>query len=234
MKAIYKREMRAYFTTPLGYIYLGVFLAVAGAVFCYTTLFQMSADVTAYYTTMLYAFVVLLPLLTMKLFSEEKKQRTEQLLLTSPVSLTGMVMGKFLAAFTLFFASHTVSSLYFLILYRYAAVKTAMLFGNYFAVLLAGMCFIAVGVFVSSVTENQLAAAIGTMGILLVFLLLSLLATLFSGYGIRFVFECFSVFSRFGNFTSGIFDIAALIYYLSVTAVFLFFTVRVFDRRRTS
>jgi len=101
-------------------------------------------------------------------------------------------------------------------------------------VLLAGACFIAVGIFVSSVTENQLAAAIGTIGILLLFLLMTLLSSLFSGYWVRYIFDCFSVFSRFANFTNGIFDIAALVYYLSVTAVFLFLTVRVFDRRRVS
>lgn len=234
MIAIYKREMRSYFTTPLGYVFLGAYLAIAGAVFSYTTLFSQSASVTPFFTFMLYASVVLLPLLTMKLFSEEKKQRTEQLLLTAPVSLTGIVSGKFLAAFTLFFGAHTLSSLYFLILYRYADVKTAMLFGNYVAVLLAGMAFIAIGVFVSSMTENQLASAVGTIGVLLVFLLLSLLGSLFSGYAVRYVFDCFSLFSRYVNFSNGIFDVAALIYYLSVTVVFLFLTVRVFDKRRYS
>ena len=233
MTAIYKREMRAYFTTPIGYIFLSGYLFLAGVLFCYTTLYQMSASVTSYFMAILYASVVLLPLLTMKAFSEEKKQKTEQLLLTAPVSLTGIVMGKFLAALTLFFGAHTLTSLYFLFLYQYADLKTAMLLGNYLAVLLAGTCFLAVGIFVSSLTENQLAAAIGTIAILLFFLLMSLFASLFSGYAIRYVFECFSVFSRFQNFTNGIFDIAALLYYLSLTAVFLFLTVRVFARRRS-
>lgn len=233
MTAIYKREMRAYFTTPIGYIFLSGYLFLAGVLFCYTTLYQMSASVTSYFMAILYASVVLLPLLTMKAFSEEKKQKTEQLLLTAPVSLTGIVMGKFLAALTLFFGAHTLTSLYFLFLYQYADLKTAMLLGNYLAVLLAGTCFLAVGIFVSSLTENQLAAAIGTIAILLFFLLMSLFASLFSGYAIRYVFGCFSVFSRFQNFTNGIFDIAALLYYLSLTAVFLFLTVRVFARRRS-
>ena len=234
MFAIYKRELRAYFTTPVGYVFLALFLAVGGAAFCYTTLYAMSGSTTTFFMLTLYANVVLLPLLTMKLFSEEKRQRTEQLLLTAPVSITGMVIGKFLAAFTIFFGAHTVTSLYTLFLYRFADVKTAILLGNYLAVLLAGASFIAVGIFVSSVTENQLAAAIGTIAILLLFLLMTLLSSLFSGYWVRYIFDCFSVFSRFANFTNGIFDIAALVYYLSITAVFLFLTVRVFDRRRVS
>ncbi len=234
MIAIYKREMRAYFTTPMGYIFLAAYLLVAGVTFCYTTLYQLSADVTTYFLLMLYASVILLPLLTMKLFSEEKKLRTEQLLLTSPVSLTGMVMGKYLAAFTLFFASHTLTSCYFFLLFRYADLKVAMLFGNYFAVLLAGMAILAVGIFVSSLTENQLAAAVGTIGILGFFLLMSLLSALVGNYFIRYILDCFSLFSRFQNFSNGIFDIAALVYYLSLSAVFLFLTVFVFDRRRTA
>ncbi len=233
MTAIYKRELRAYFQTPVGYIFVAVYLAVAGAVFAYTTLFSLSADVTPFFSVMLYVGAILLPLLTMRLFSEDKKQRTEQLILTSPVSITGMVAGKYLAAFTLFFGVHTLTSLYFLILYRYAAVKTALLLGNYVAVLLGGMAFLAVGVFVSALTESQLAAAVGTIGILVVFLGFSLLGSLFGSYFIRYVFDCLSLFSRFSSFSNGIFDLAALLYYLTFTAVFLFLTVRVYDRRRT-
>ena len=100
MTAIYKREMRSYFTTPIGYVFLTVFLFFAEGLFCYTTLFSRTTDVKNYFTAMLFLLVILLPLLTMKLFSEEKKQRTEQLLLTSPVSLFSMVFAKFLAAYT--------------------------------------------------------------------------------------------------------------------------------------
>ncbi len=232
MLAIYKREISAYFHTPIGYIFCAVFLALAGAVFSYTTLFSMTADVTSYFTYMLVLLVVLVPLLTMKLFSEERKQKTEQLLLTAPISLTSMVLGKFLAAYTLFASCTLLSFCSFFLLYFYADVKTGVLFGNLLALLLLGMTFIAVGVFVSSLTENQLAAAIGTVGILLVLMLISLLNSIIPVYWIRFVLSSISVFARFQNFLQGVFDIAALIYYLSITAVFLFLTVRVYDKRR--
>jgi ABC-2 type transport system permease protein len=192
----------------------------------------MSGSTTTFFMLTLYANVILLPLLTMKLFSEEKRQRTEQLLLTAPVSITGMVMGKFLAAFTIFFGAHTLTSLYTLFLYRYADVKTAVVLGNYLAVLLAGASFIAVGIFVSSITENQLAAAIGTVSVLAVLLCISLVNSVIPVYWIRFVLSSISVFARFQNFTQGVFDIAALFYYLSVTAAFLFLTVRIFEKRR--
>ncbi len=232
MLAIYKRELRAYFTTPIGFVFCAVFLAISGAVFAYTTLYAMTADVTTYFTYMVFLFIVLVPLLTMKLFSEERKQRTEQLLLTAPVSIFSMVFAKFLAAYTLFAGCMLLSFCSFFILYLYAEVKTAMLFGNLLAVLLLGMTFTAIGVFVSALTENQLAAAVGTVGILLVLMLINLVNAVIPVYWIRFIFSSISIFSRFQNFTQGVFDIAALLYYLSVSAVFLFLTMRVFDRRR--
>ena len=233
MLAIYKRELAAYFTTPIGYVFCAVYLAIAGAVFAYTTLFSMSADVTSYFTYVLILLVVLIPLLTMKLFSEDRKQRTEQLLLTAPVSLYSMVAGKFLAAYTLYAGCTLLSFCNFFILYFYIEkVKTAMLFGNLLAILLLGMTFIAVGVFASALTENQLAAAIATTAILILFLGIGLLNSFIPVYWIRFVLSSLSVFTRFQNFAQGVFDIAAIFYYLTITAAFLFLTVRVFEKRR--
>ena len=232
MLAIYKRELCAYFTTPIGYVFCAVFLALSGAVFSYTTLFSMTADVTTYFTVMLVFLVVLVPLLTMKLFSEERKQRTEQLLLTAPVSLYGMVAGKLLAAYTLFAGCTLLSFCSFFLLYFYAHVKTAMLFGNLVAILLLGLTFLSIGVFVSALTENQLAAAVGTVAILLVLMLISILNSIIPVYWIRFVLSSISVFARFQNFTQGVFDIAALIYDLSVSLAFFCLTVRVFEKRR--
>ncbi len=233
MLAIYKREMRSYFTTPLGYVFLAIFLAVSGAVFSYTTFFSMSSEVTPYFSTMLFCYVVLLPLLTMKLFTEEKKQKTEQLLLTAPVSLFSIVFGKFLAAYTVFAGVTLFSSLYFFILSFYGNVQGAMLFGNLIAALLVGMAFIAIGTFVSAITESQLSSAILTIAILLGFMLLTYLCDLLPHtYWLRYVIEVLSLFYRFQNFTNGIFDFVALFYYLSVAGLFLFLTVRVFDRRR--
>jgi ABC-2 type transport system permease protein len=233
MLAVYKREMRGYFATPLGYVFLGIFLAVAGAVFCYTTFFSMTSEVTGYFTTMLNCFIILLPLLTMKLFTDEKKQKTEQLLLTSPVSLFSIVFGKFFAAYTLFAGATLFSSLYFLLLALYGNVQGAIFFGNLLAVLLVGMAFIAIGTFVSAITESQLSAAVVTIGILAGLMAITLLCDLLpDAFWLRYVIEALSPFYRFANFANGIFDFVGLFYYLSVTALFLFLTVRVFDRRR--
>ena len=232
MTAVYRRELGSYFKTPIGYVFVAVFLALSGALFAGTTLFSMSADVTKYFSYIVFLYVLLIPLLTMKSFSEERKTRTEQLLLTAPIALFGMVMGKFLAAVTMFVGCQLVASLSFFILGIYADLKVAVIFGNILAALLVGIAFIAVGLFVSSLTENQLTAAVATMGILLAFLLIGMLNQFIGVRWIRFLLNCVSVWSRFQNFTQGVFDLAGLFYYLSVTAVFLFLAIRVYDRRR--
>ncbi len=225
--------MRGYFTGTMGYVFLVIFLAVAGIIFSFTTLFSMSADLTSYYTAMLLFSAIVLPILTMKSFSEERKSRTEQLLLTAPVSIWSMVFGKFLASFAMFGGAVVFTSLYALVLAPYAKLTFSILIGNMLALLFVGAVFIAVGLFVSSLTENQLAAAVGTIAILIAFLGVGLLGLLLpTEYWLRYVLDSLSIFTRFSTFTNGYFDLASVVYYASVTAIFLYLTVRVYDRRR--
>ena len=123
MFAIFKKELRSYFINAVGYVYVGVFLAAAAVLCGLTTLGQQSYSTSEYFTGLIFAFIVLIPLLTMKLFAEEKKLKTEQLLLTAPISIIGMVFGKFLAAYVMFAGCMVFNSLYFLILNYYAALK---------------------------------------------------------------------------------------------------------------
>lgn len=233
MLAVYKRELRSYFTSVIGYVFTVLYLALTGLVLCYTTLYSMSADVTTFFTLTLLLSGIMLPLLTMKSFSEERKIKTEQLLLTAPVSIFAIVMGKFLAAYTIFAACMVLNSLYCLVLLNYASLKVAVLFGCLLAILLVGMVFISIGIFISALTENQLSAAVGTIAIILVFLAIGLVSTLIpSNYFIRYIFSFISIFTRFQYFTVGVFDIASIVYYLSLSAIFIYLTVRVYDRRR--
>ena len=233
MLAIFKRELRSYFVGVLGYVFLVIYLTVAGILFSYTTMFSMSSDVTNYFTLMLVFSAIALPLLTMKSFSEERKTKTEQLVLTAPVSLPSMVFGKFLASYTVFGAATVFTSLYFLFLIPYTQLKFAILFGNLIALLLVGMVFISIGLFVSALTENQLSAAIGTIAIILGFLGIGLVNSLIpTSYAIRYVFDALSIFTRFQSFVNGYFEFASVIYYLSVSGIFLWLTIRVYDRRR--
>ena len=233
MLAIFKRELRSYFVGVIGYVFLVIYLTIAGILFSYTTMFSMSSDVTNYFTLMLVFSAIVLPLLTMKSFSEERKTKTEQLILTAPVSLPAMVFGKFLASYVVYAAATVLSSLYFLFLIPYAKLQFAVLFGNLIALLLVGMVFISIGLFVSALTENQLSAAIGTIAIILAFLGIGLINSLIpTSYLIRYLFDSLSIFTRFQSFVNGYFEFASVIYYLSVGGIFLWLTIRVYDRRR--
>ncbi len=246
MFAIYKKELRSYFINAIGYVYVGVFLAAAALICCYTTLGSQSYDTGSYFTMLLFSFIILIPLLTMKLFAEEKKLRTEQLLLTAPVSIWGMVMGKFLAAVTLFVGTVLVSCINFFPLYSYANTErladefgqihigpvTAEIISCLVGVILIGIAFVAIGLFVSSLCENQLAAAVITVAIILVMLILDMVNQYINVYAIRFVISWISIMSRFSNFTTGILDFSSILYYVSISGVFLLLTVRVYDKRR--
>ena len=247
MFAIFKKELRAYFTTPVGYVYTGIFLAAA-AVICASTTYgadEPSYDTTTYFQYLIFTFIILIPLLTMRLFSEEKKMRTEQLLLTAPVTITGMVFGKYLAAFTLFISSMAASCINFFPLISYAMSESAAstsnahigpvggeVFGCLLGVILIGASFIAVGLFISSLTESQLSAAVISIAAIIVMVLAGMFNTYIEVEWIRTVLDWISVLSRFDYFAYGLFDFSALLYYLSITGVFLFLTVRVYDKRR--
>jgi ABC-2 type transport system permease protein len=182
----------------------------------------------------------------MKLFAEEKKLRTEQLLLTAPVSIWGMVLGKYFAAATLFVGSVIVSCTGFIPMYAYAHAekladeygvdyvgpKTGEIIACLIGVVLIGLAFIAIGMFVSSLTENQLAAAVITIVVILVMLGLDMAKQYIDVYAIKFVINWVCVLSRFSNFTQGILDYSAMLYYLSISGVFLLLTARVYDKRR--
>lgn len=231
----------------IGFVYVGVFLALSALICCYTTLGSQTYDTTEYFSYITMSFIILIPLLTMKLFSEEKKLRTEQLLLTAPVSIWGMVFGKFLAALTLFVSSVVVSCINFfpLVAYHSAegiadAYETSVVGGPVFSIIISstvgiiliGAAFIAIGLFVSSLTENQLAAAIITVAIILTMLILNMVNSYIENETIRAIINAVCFMSRFQNFSYGLLDPAALVYYASMAGVFLLLTVRVYDKRR--
>jgi len=254
MSAIYRKELRSYFINPIGYVYLGVFLVFSALLCCYTTLISGSYDTASYFTYLIFTFIILIPILTMRLFAEERKLRTEQLLLTAPVTITGMVLGKYFAALTIFVSGILVSCVNFIPLYVIASAEkngsdysmthlgpvTAEVFGSLLAVILLGAALIAVGTLISALTENQLSAAVITIGVIAGMVLLNVFNMLTDSdgqpiiavYAIRAVIDWVSVLSRFSNFSNGIFDYAALLYYVSLSFVFLFLTVRVYEKRR--
>jgi ABC-2 type transport system permease protein len=160
MFAIFKREIRAYFQTPIGYLYMGLFLLLTGIFYFFYNLMSQSSQFTGFLGSVLFIYLFAIPLLTMRLFSEEKRQKTDQLLLTCPVSIIGIVCGKFLAALAVYCATLLVTAGYAVVIAVYGDLQTWETVGSYIGFIFLGACYIAVGIFVSAGTENQLTAGL--------------------------------------------------------------------------
>lgn len=174
MRAIYNRELKSYFTSATGYIFMTVFLIISGIFFVLTDI--LTPKPTTYYTPVLsnitFVFLILVPIITMRTISEESHQKTDQLLFTSPVSLTEIVLGKYLAAVTLFLITLLITCIYPLILSLFGSIAVWEVIGGYIGFALLGCSLIAIGIFISSLTESQIAAAMGTFGVLLFILVI--------------------------------------------------------------
>lgn len=232
MFAIFKRELKAYFTSPLGYVFLAIFYAFSGLFFYIFSLSVGSTDISSVFLMMFIVLMVFVPLLTMRLLSEDKKQKTDQLILTAPVSLLSIVMGKFLAAYAIFAIGVAVMPVYGFVMSTFATVSWLPIWGNTVGLLLLGGIFVSIGLFISSLTENQMIAAIGGFFINLMILLMNTLKSALPNGFLQDVLSSISVYSRYSEITSGIFSLSSLIFFVSVIFIFLFLTVSVLEKRR--
>lgn len=289
MIAVFKKEFKSFFYSTIGYVYIGTFLLLTTIVFLFYVLFTQYptsnfGNVLSYLSTFL---IFIMPILTMRSYSEEKKNRTDQLLYTMPVKIFSIVMGKFLASICLFMISLLITGIYVFILSLFGDIAVMQLLSTYVGFFLLGACYIALGQFISSLTENQVVAAIIT--IISLFLLLAidsmakaLSGSVFSGImfmafliilvcgilyyftknrivsfivfviGVVFFFIIFfffnsslegilgqagsfiSLIGRYDTFSSGIFDIGSIVYYISFIAVFMYFTIMKIQNERLS
>ena len=234
MAAIYKRDLRAYFTSPVGYVFIAAFVFVMNLIFYIMNMLTGQNQLTAVFSIMFYALIVLAPILTMRTFSEEYKQKTDQLLLTAPVKPAGIVLGKFLAAYTVYVISLALLLIQVVIIAAVSTPNMAIIVGNYIALLAVGAVFISIGCFVSSLTENQLVANIATLGINVFLFLMDYAYSLINLTWIKHILYWISIFRRYNTFYVGVFSVAYFFFYLCAVAVFLFLTVRVLEKKRWS
>lgn len=232
MGAIYRREMSAFFISGVAYVFLAVFFLLSGIFFYNGVISAGTTETSAMFSSMFIIVLFLIPILTMKLMSEEKKNRTDQGLLTAPVGLWSIVLGKYFAALTLFIIAESIVFVYSIILGYLGQVVWSTLLGNYFAMLLLGAAFIAVGLFISSLTENQMASAVASMLVLFVLYLFDSFASRVSNEYIQKAMTTLSFYSRYIEFTQGVFSLPSVVFFLSTAFIFNFLTVRVLDKRR--
>lgn len=234
MSAIFRRELGAFFTSGIAYVFLAVFYLLAGLFFYMYTLSSSTTDMSGMFSMLFAVIIFLIPILTMKSFSEEKKQKTEQGLLTAPVGLGGIVLGKYFATILMYIFGVSIVLIYALIISYFGSVDWGILFSNYLALILLGAAFIAIGMFISSLTENQVVATVGGICSLLFLCLVDILTNYISIDFITDFLNSISFYNKYYEFTCGIFNLSSVLFYISTAVIFNFLTVRVFEKRRWS
>ncbi len=285
MKAVLKREIGSYYKSITGWLF-AAFLLVFVGIYCmvynlsgYTSKFEQVLSAISF------IYMIAVPIISMRVLAEERRQKTDQLLYSLPINLSGIVIGKYLGLLVVLSVPMLISALYPLILSQFGTIQYSSAYGSLFAFFLLGACLLSIGMFISSVTESQIAAAVITL-ITMLFLFfmkglasfvpadasasliaLMLLTVIFAvilhvlaknaiisiltaviGCGGLYLWyagskpffsglfanmmKSISVFERFNTFVNGVFDLSAVVYYLSIICVFLFLTVQSMEKRR--
>ncbi len=238
MLAIFKRDFRSFFTSPLGYVVCGIFAFITYLLFFFFNILAgifiqyPTSDVSLLFSMLVTVLMFGVPLLTMKLLSDETRLKTDQLLLTSPVTVVDIVLGKYLAAMGVVAIAIITTLGVPLVLSIFGSPAVWQVFANYLMLVLSIATFVAIGLFVSSLTESQMIAAIITYAILFTVFLLQYFIGLIYIPIVQEIFNWLSVFSRFTNITNGILSLADIVYFISIIVVFLFLTTRVLEKKR--
>ena len=231
MKAIYKREMRAYFTMPIGYIVMAAMFVLMGMYFSYMC--QNSyGNISFVFSSITSIALFIAPIITMRLFSEDKKQKVDQALFTSPVRLLDIILGKFFAALTLFMIPMSITLIYQIILMFRIEVNWLMYLCNILGIALLGSAIISIGLLISALTESQIIAGVFGLAISFFIMQIDYFATAVNSDWFSKVCTAVSFVSRYNAFTSGRLDFSNVIFFVSVTALFIYLTYTVLDKKR--
>lgn len=231
MTAIFKREFKAYFQTPIGYIVLAAFYFFSGFFFMYY--FSNGIPKVEYViSSMLTVTVFIMPIITMRLMSEDKRQKVDQALLTAPVRLTSVVMGKFLAALAVFALGFVPTIVFEAIVMSYVKVNVLNFAYALVGILLLGGALISLGMFISTLTESSVVSAILTLVINILLLYVSNFVEMINVSWIATAVDKLAIINKFASFTENMIALPDIVYFLSVTAIFIFLCVRALERRR--
>ena len=241
MFSLYKKEVQSYFYSPFAYVVSALFLFVFSLSFI-NSISSMSSNVlkfsfsNIFYNSFFY-FIFLIPLLTMRTFAEERKSHTETLWLSAPITIPQVVIAKFLAVATVFLLMMVLSLFFPLVAWWHGSVVLSSLICGYLGFFLWSLVCIAIGVMISALTDNPIIAAVlGEAAMILVLFLDNFTNTdlIQSVKPAAKVFEWFSTEKRFGAFSQGLFSLADLIFFLSITVVVLIWTIIIIEKRRQS
>lgn len=234
MSAILKRELSAYFNSAIAYVVMAVYFFFSGLYFYLYCFMGNTTSMSGVFNNMIYIILFLVPIITMKSFAEEKRQKTEQALLTAPVNLTEIVMGKFLGAYILYVLCSVIFLVYAVIVSFFASPSWSVVLCTFIGLLLFGAALIAINIFISVLTESMIVAAIFGMAVGFIILMMSTFTSVIPFEWLAAVFEKINFITYYVNFSYGLLNITDIVFFLSVAALFIFFTVRVLEKRRWS
>ena len=234
MVAILKRELPSYFNSAVAYVVMAVYFLFSGLFFSMICIENDTSSLSYVFGNMFIIILFIIPIITMKSFSEEKRQRTDQALLTSPTSLFEIVMGKFLGALILFAICSLIFVVYALVISFFTSPDWAVVLCTVLGLLLLGSALIAIDIFISVLTESMIISAVAGMGVGLLIYMLSNLSSNITVDWIATIVKKIDFLTYYTNFTYGMLNLTDIIFFLSVTGLFLFFTARVLEKRRWS
>lgn len=233
MLAVLRREFNSYFSSAIGYVYLVVFYVVTGIPFSLMML-SYSTELAVVFSWTYSVLMFIVPILTMRLLSEDKKQKTDQALLTAPVNLSAIVLGKYFAAMAIFLIGIAVIVAYAVVLSIFAVIDWSVVLGSILGIALLGAALIAIGMFISSLTENQVIAAVGALAISMVLMMLNVIISSLPVGFFQDLVSSIAFYNRYSPFTAGVLDVSNVLYFVSIAVVFNFLTMRVLEKRRWS
>ncbi len=239
MIAVFKRELVGFFKNSTAYLLLAIYAFLSSLFFCLFVMLNNTSYLGNFFGLWLFIVeIIIVSILSMRFFSEEKKNKTDQLIFTSPVSLSSVVMGKFFGGMTVYAACTAINLIYVLVIEIFGGTDAGTNVSNFVGTILLGGCMISIALFVSCLTENSIVAAGGTAGVFLLLMLIDFVASFLYAllpqwmYWLPQFFQKMNIFLWYDDFAGGIITLKSVVFYLSVTAVFLFLTVRVLERRR--
>lgn len=232
MTAILKRELTAFFKNPIGYFVFMIYAFLSATVFTLFVVWQNTSYLGNYFGMWLFIVdIVVIAILSMKFFSEEKKNKTDQLLFTSPVNLYSIVFGKFLGAYIILLSCTALNIIYIVIIDAFGTIDYGSLLSNIIGTALILAAMVSIGIFISALTENQIAAAAGSFATLFLLMIIDFFA-IFMPSWLAKALLCLNIYSQYDDFTNGIISLKPIVYYISVSVIFLFLTVKVIEKRR--
>lgn len=231
MSAVFKREFKSYFTTPIGFVIVAAFTLFA-AMFFSAVYINGAPEVENVISSMSIVVIFATPFITMRLFSDERRQKTDQALLTAPVKVSAIVMGKFFAALALFALGFASTLIFQFIVAFYVSVNWLIYLYALLGMLLLGAVMISIGMFISSLTESAIISAALTFVAFLGITFLGSYASSVNSPILQSVASAISFIDRSPSFCSGILNVADLVYMVSVSALFIFLTARSVEKRR--